>query len=115
MSTAETIDAVDLAETYTRRWPLQENIIRDFLLPLGLDTNHGYSKRLVENSEVARKRAVLAKRLAHVQRWADGARKRSRNASLLYTKRCKLTKERANELYHLLNVNHGCQVGRIAA
>jgi len=37
VSTAETIDAVELAETYTRRWPLQENIIRDFLLPLGLD------------------------------------------------------------------------------
>ncbi len=105
VSTAETIDAVDLAETYTRRWPLQENIIRDFLLPLGLDTNHGYSKRLVENSEVARKRAVLEKRLVNVQRWADGARKRSRNASLLYTKRCKLTKERANELYHLLNTH----------
>lgn len=37
VSTAETIDAVELAETYTRRWPLQENIIRDFLLPLGLE------------------------------------------------------------------------------
>ncbi|GCF10382.1 hypothetical protein [Dictyobacter arantiisoli] len=64
MSTAETIDAVELAEIYTPRWPLQENIIRDFLLPLGLDTNHGYSKRPVENSEVAKKRATLEKRLA---------------------------------------------------
>lgn len=105
VSTAETIDAVELAETYTRRWPLQENIIRDFLLPLGLDTNHGYSKRPVENSEVAKKRAALEKRLANVQRWADAARKRSRNGSLLYTKRCKLTKERAKELYYLLNTH----------
>lgn len=105
VSTAETIDAVELAEIYTRRWPLQENIIRDFLLPLGLDTNHGYSKKLVENSEVSKKRAVLEKRLANVQRWAEGARKRCRNASKLYTKRCKLTKERARELYRILN-NH---------
>ncbi|MBO0791658.1 MAG: hypothetical protein J2P36_12015 [Ktedonobacteraceae bacterium] len=103
VSTAETIDAVELAETYTRRWPLQENIIRDFLLPLGLDTNHGYSKKAVENSEVAKKRTTLEKRLVNVQRWADGARKRCHNASTLYTKRCKLTKERAKELYRILN------------
>lgn len=105
VSTAETIDAVELAEIYTRRWPLQENIIRDFLLPLGLDTNHGYNKRPVENSEVARKRATLEKRLANGQRWADAARKKSCNASKLYAKRCKLTKERAKELYHVLNTH----------
>lgn len=105
VSTAETIDAVELAETYTRRWPLQENIIRYFLLPLGLDINHGYSKRPVENSEIAKKRATLEKRLANVQRWADGARKRCCNASKLYTKRCKLTKERARELYRILNTH----------
>jgi len=59
----------------------------------------------VENSEVAKKRAALEKRLANVQRWAEGARKRSHNASKLYTKRCQQTKERATELYRLLN-NH---------
>ena len=37
VTTADTIDAVELAQTYTRRWPVQENIIRDFLVPLGLD------------------------------------------------------------------------------
>ncbi|GHO68013.1 hypothetical protein KSC_069050 [Ktedonobacter sp. SOSP1-52] len=103
VTTAETIDPRDLAKVYISRWPLQENIIRDFLLPLGLDTNHGYRKKLVENSEVARKRVALEKRLANVQRWAEGARKRSHNASKLYTKRCKQTKERATELYRLLN------------
>ena len=80
---------VELAQTYTQRWSAQENIIRDFLLPLGLDYNHGYHKTPVENSEVAKKRVALEKRLANVQRWADGARKRSHNASKLYTKRCK--------------------------
>ena len=105
VTTASTVDAVELAQTYTQRWPLQENIIRDFLLPLGLDTNHGYSKRPVKNSEVGRRRAALEKRLVNIQRWAEGARKRSHNASKLYTKRCKLTKERATELYRVLN-NH---------
>lgn len=105
VTTAATIDAVQLVQTYTQRWPFQENIIRDFLLPLGLDTNHGYSKKPVENSEVARKRADLEKRLANIQHWAEGARKRSHNASKLYTKRCQLTKERARELYRVLN-NH---------
>ncbi len=105
MTTASTVDAVELAETYTKRWSLQENVIRDFLLPLGLDTNHGYSKKLVANSESGKRRAALEKRLANVRRWAEGARKRSSNASKLYTKRCKLTKERATELYRILN-NH---------
>jgi hypothetical protein len=54
VTTADTIDAVELAQTYTRRWPVQENIIRDCLVPLGLDTNHGYGKTPIVNSEEAR-------------------------------------------------------------
>jgi hypothetical protein len=50
VTTAPHIDAVELAQTYIRRWPLQENVIRDYLLPLGLDTNHGYGKTPVPNS-----------------------------------------------------------------
>ncbi len=103
VTTAPTVDAIELAQTYTKRWVAQENIIRDFLLPLGLDTNHGYGKAPVENSEVAKKRAALEKRLTNVQRWAEAARKRSHNASKLYTKRCRLTKERATALYRVLN------------
>lgn len=37
VTTASTVDAVQLAQTYIQRWPFQGNIIRDFLLPLGLD------------------------------------------------------------------------------
>jgi hypothetical protein len=103
VTTASTVDAVELAQIYTQRWSAQENIIRDFLLPLGLDTNHGYGKMPVENSEVGKRRAALEKRLANLQRWADAARKRSHNASTLYTKRCRLTKERATALYRILN------------
>ena len=66
--TAATADAVTLAQTYGRRWPAQENIIRDYLLALGLDTNHGYAKRAVVNSEVAKRRTALEQRLTTL-RW----------------------------------------------
>jgi hypothetical protein len=103
VTTATEADAVELAQTYTKRWPVQENAIRDWLIPLGIDVNHGYAQTPVINSEVAKKREALQRRLANVQRWAEGARKRTHNASQLYTKRCKLTKEPATELYHILN------------
>jgi hypothetical protein len=105
VTTADTVDAVELAQTYTRRWPVQENIIRDFLLPLGLDTNHGYGKMPVVNSEVAKKRAALEKRLSNVERWMASARVRSHKASLLYDRLWKQTKAYGDELYRKLNAH----------
>jgi len=105
VTTAPHIDTVELAQTSIHRWPAQENIIKDFLLPLGLDINHGYAKTPVENSEIAKRRTALEKRLVNAQRWADGARLRSHNASKLYRKRCTLTKERADALYRELNTH----------
>ena len=46
VTTAEQIDAVALAQTYIHRWSAQENVIKDFLLPLGLDVNHGFASLL---------------------------------------------------------------------
>jgi hypothetical protein len=103
VTTAPEADAVELAQTYTRRWPAQENAIRDWLIPLGIDVNHGFAKTAVINSEVAKKREALQRRLDNVQRWANGARKRMHNASKLYRKRCQLTRNRATELYRVLN------------
>jgi hypothetical protein len=105
VTTAPEAEALELVQTYTRRWPAQENIIRDWLLPLGLDVNHGYAKTAVANSEVAKKREALQKRLDNIQRWAVGARKRMHNASLLHRKRCQQTKERADVLYRDLNAH----------
>ena len=68
VTTAATADAITLAQLYGRRWPAQENIIRDYLLALGLDTNHGYAKTAVVNSEVAKRRSALEQRLATL-RW----------------------------------------------
>ncbi len=111
VTTATEADAVELAQTYTRRWPVQENAIRDWLIPLGIDVNHGYAKTQVNNSEVTKKREALQRRLDNVQHWAHAARKRMDNASKLYRKRCQLTKERATELYRVLN-NHQMELER---
>lgn len=111
VTTAMEADAVELVHTYTRRWPAQENAIRDWLIPLGIDINHGYAKAVVANSEVTKKREALQKRLENVQRWTDGARKRMRNASKLHRKRSQQTKEHADALYRDLN-NHQREMER---
>lgn len=103
VTTAPHIDAMELAQTYIRRWPLQENVIKDFLLPLGLDTNHGYGKVPVPNSEVSKKRAVLEKRLRDIQKWAPAARKRSNNASARHRRLWKETKAKGEERYRVLD------------
>ena len=103
VTTASHIDAVELAQTYIRRWPLQENVIRDYLLPLGLDTNHGYGKTPIPNSEVSKKRAALQKRLSDIQQWAPAARERASKASLRYTRLRKETKAKGEERYRVLD------------
>ncbi len=103
VTTAPHIDAVELAQTYIRRWPLQENVIRDYLLPLGLDTNHGYGKTPVPNSEASKKRAALEKRLSDIKQWAPAARERSSKASLRYTRLRKETKAKGEERYRVLD------------
>jgi hypothetical protein len=105
VTTATEVDAVELAQTYTRRWPAQENAIRDWLIPLGIDVNHGFAKTPVINSEVAKKREALQRRLDKMQHWANAARERMHNASKRYVKRCKLTKARADALYRVLNTH----------
>ena len=98
------VDAAELAQTYFDRWPHQENCIKDWLLDLGLDTNHGYAKRLVENSEVAKRRAELEKRLANAARWAQGARVRYDQATKRYSRFWKAAREREHVLYWELNL-----------
>jgi hypothetical protein len=102
VTTADTIDAVELAQTYIHRWPVQENVIKDFLLPLGLDTNHGFAKTPVENSEVAKRRNSLKKRLAKLKQWAQSASKRSHQAGKRHDRLRGQLKSRADELYREL-------------
>lgn len=103
VATASSMPPVELAETYTHRWVAQENIIRDFLLPLGLDTNHGYTKTLVENSEVAKRRATLQKRLDNARRRADKAHRQYRWNDKRYDTLWNQTKQDGEHEYKRLN------------
>lgn len=103
VTTASHVDAVELAQTYIHRWPAQENCIKDFLLPLGLETNHGFAKTAVENSEVSKRRTTLEQRLTNVQRWKDAAGKRSQQAGKRHERLRQQLNDRADQLYHELN------------
>ena len=103
VTTDQQVDALQLAQTYIHRWSAQENVIKDWLLPLGLDTNHGFAKTLVVNSEVSKKREALEKRCAKVQQWREAAREKAHRASVLGTKLWKQTKEHGEAVYRILN------------
>ena len=103
VTTAADVDAPALVRTYLRRWPCQENVIRDFLIPLGLDTNHGYTKQAVENSEVAKRRTALERRLVHARRWGAAARIRADRAGALSHRRWRAAKDRSDALYRALD------------
>ena len=98
------IDAVELAQTYIHRWPAQENVIKDYLRPLGLDTNHGFAKVAVENSEVAKRRTHLEQRLARLKQWAQSAGKRDAQAHRRWQRLQKEHKSRSKELYRELGL-----------
>jgi len=95
-------EAASMARTYFQRWPLQENVIRDFLIPLGIDTNHGYAKTEVVNSEVAKRRDALEGRLTKLKRWAVGAGERCTRASRRHQRLWEQAKARARELSNRL-------------
>src|SRR5712692_7269900 len=70
------MDAVELAQTYFQRWKCQENSIRDWLIPLNLDTNHGYAKEQVVNSELAKRQLVVEGRQHRLEHLAQVCRTR---------------------------------------
>ena len=98
----KTIDAIELAQTYIHRWPAQENVIKDYLLPLGLDTNHGFAKVAVKNSEVDKRRTRLEQRRARLKQWAQSAGKREAQASRRRERLRKTFTSRSKELYQEL-------------
>jgi len=76
ITTGHDMDAVELAQTYFQRWKCQENSIRDWLLPLNLDTNHGYAKEQVVNSELAKRQLVTTGRQHRLEHLAQVCRAR---------------------------------------
>jgi hypothetical protein len=76
ITTGHGMQAVELAHTYFRRWNCQENAIRDWLIPLNLDTNHGYAKEHVVNSELVKRQLVAQSRQQRLERLAQTCRGR---------------------------------------
>jgi hypothetical protein len=76
ITTGRGMKAVELAHTYFRRWNCQENAIRDWLIPLNLDTNHGYAKEPVVNSELAKRLVTVEGRVQRLERLAQASRVR---------------------------------------
>lgn len=103
VTTAPDADSVAPAQLYRQRWPMQENIFIDWLLPLGLDTNHGFAKTPVENSEVAKRREAFERHLANIQRWAPKAHERAQSASSLAERLQQKTKAHGDALYRRIN------------
>ena len=73
------------------------------MIPLGLDTNHGYAKYPVPNSEAEKRRATLEKSLANTKRWGERARLASLRAQKTSNRRWKVAKARSREAYSELN------------
>jgi len=103
VTTARDADPVALVQLYRQRWPMQENILKDWLLPLGLDTNHGFAKTPVVNSEVAKHREAIERRLSNIQRWAPKAHERAQRASSLAKRLRQETKAHSDALYRRIN------------
>ncbi len=76
MTTGQGMGTMELAQTYFHRWNCQENSIRDWLIPLNLDTNHGYAKEQVVNSELAKRQVVLEGRVHRLEHLAQASRAR---------------------------------------
>ena len=70
------MEPLTLAQTYFRRWNCQENAIRDWLIPLNLDTNHGYAKEQVVNSELTKRQTVVQGRVQRLEHLAQASRVR---------------------------------------
>lgn len=100
------LDAVALAQSYIHRWAAQENVIKDYLLPLGLDINHGFSKAPVVNSEVTKKRETFQKHLDTFKKWIESAQAKyhqMRDSEIKLLERI----ERNEQQYHLLCTDMG--------
>ncbi len=71
VATAVRFGPVQLATPYTRRRSAQGNVTRDWLLPLGPCTSHGYGKTPAPNSTAEKNRATLEGRLRNATRWGE--------------------------------------------
>lgn len=96
-------DPTILVSLYRHRWAAQENVIKDFLLPLGLDVNHGYAKQQVENSEFRKQYDALQDKAQRLDRWRKSALQRMERAQRRHQRLDNILKDFIKEQYNPLN------------
>ena len=95
-----------VARRYFDRWPNQENIFRDAMAALKVDTNHGYKKQEVPNRVALRKKEELETNLRGIMqklKKATGDRKKAaedlRRLKEVYRSQKQIYQKEINELY----------------
>jgi transposase len=95
-----------IAKRYFDRWPNQENMFRDAMEALKVDTNHGYKKKEVPNRVVERKKEELETNLRGISMRLNKAEKESKNAKKqlkdmerIYENQKKMMQSDRSELY----------------
>lgn len=96
-------DPTMLVSLYRHRWAAQENVIKDFLLPLGLDGNHGYAKQQVENSEFRKQYDALQDKVQRLDRWRKSALQRMERAQRRHQRLDNILKDFIKEQYNPLD------------
>ena len=88
----------NIARRYFERWPRQENMFRDAIGAIKVDTNHGYKKEEVPNRVVQRKKEELETNLRGISRRLEVAKKQRIQVSGQHKKLEKVYQVRKNEL-----------------
>lgn len=111
LSRKEEPDIARIARRYFARWPNQENIFRDAMGAIKVDTNHGYRKEEVPNRVVMRKKEELETNLRGVEKKLNkaGFEREKAEESLgklkeLYRSRRKEDEKEMNGLYAKLEL-----------
>lgn len=101
--TRDMADPATLVAVYRHRWAAQENVIKDFPRPLGLDVNHGYAKQQIENSEFRKQYEALQEKAQRLERWRKRALQRMERASRRNNRLREALNDFSREQYRQLN------------
>jgi hypothetical protein len=66
-------DIARIAKRYFDRWPNQENIFKDMIGAIKSNTNHGYTKKVVENRVVNRRKEELEENMRGIEKKINSA------------------------------------------
>lgn len=99
-------DIRKIAKRYFGRWPNQENMFKDAIEALKVDTNHGYKKEEVPNRVVGRKKEALETnlrgiilRLNKAEKGRKNVERQLQNMEKIYENQKKIMQKNRSALY----------------